>query len=289
MIKSLAALTGLPRSTKPGSKAGYSVPPGIRVYAVGDVHGRYDLFERMLEEVEADVGAYPAENVRLVLLGDLVDRGPQSAEVVERALQLCESSKSVHVLAGNHEEVFLRVLDGDVDSLRFFMKIGGRPTMMSYGITDREILTLKSRELVDLLIARVPPTHVDFLRGLEDVVRFGDVVFVHAGIRPGVPIDEQKLSDLRWIRSDFLDSRSNHGALVVHGHNIVDEVEDFPNRVGIDTGAFASGRLSILVLEGSTRRVLTVEGPDDPQWAASIAPEPAETLAGRMKRLIKRS
>lgn len=284
MRKSLAALTGSPRS----AKSGFCVPPGMRVYAVGDVHGRYDLFEAMLEQVEADVGDHPPENVRLVLLGDLVDRGPESARVVERARQLCQSSDSVRTLMGNHEEVFLRVLEGDAESLRFFLKIGGRPTLMSYGITDREILTLKSRDLIDLLLTRVPPEHIEFLRGLENVIRYGDVVFVHAGVRPGVPIDEQKLSDLRWIRSEFLNSRSNHGALVVHGHNIVDEVEDHPNRIGIDTGAFATGRLTVLVMEGESRRFMTVEGPADPQWAAAIAPEPAETLANKVKRMIKR-
>lgn len=281
----LATLTGAPRSS---AKAGFAVPPGLRVYAVGDIHGRYDLFQQMLDAIEADVDSHPPDDVRLVLLGDLVDRGPQSAEVVQAARQLCESSDSVRVLMGNHEEVFLRVLDGDADSVRFFLKIGGGPTLMSYGITDREMLTLKSRDLVDLVIERVPRADADFLRGLENVVRYGDVVFVHAGVRPGVPIDEQKLADLRWIRGDFLNSRSAHGALVVHGHNISEEVEDHPNRVGIDTGACASGKLSILALEGTTRRVITIEGAPDPQWASAIAPAPSESLIQSVKRLIKR-
>lgn len=285
MKNALAALIGSPRST---GKAGYSAPPDLRIYAVGDVHGRFDLFERMLAAVEEDVGDFPPENVRLVLLGDLIDRGPESAQVVERARQLREASDSVRLLMGNHEEIFLQILEGEIESLPFFLKIGGRPTIMSYGITDREILTLKSRELVDLLIERVPPAHVELLRSMENVVRYGDVVFVHAGVRPGVPIDEQKLSDLRWIRSEFLSHRRSHGALIVHGHNVTETVEDHPNRIGIDTGAFATGRLSILALEGATRRFLTVEGEPDSQWAASIPTQSRETLAGMVKRMVKR-
>lgn len=234
-----------------------SVPAGMRVYAVGDIHGRLDLLDQLLFRIEADERARGTAQTQLIFLGDLVDRGPNSAGVVQRALELKQSGRPVRLLMGNHEEVFLKALGGSLEALRFFVKIGGRATILSYGFDETEYDRLDYDALLPELIARVPAEHVAFLKSFEDRIAIGDYLFVHAGIRPRVPIDEQSGGDLRWIRSEFLDFRGDHGAVVVHGHTITDAVEERSNRIGIDTGAFASGRLTALGLEGGERWYLS--------------------------------
>lgn len=229
------------------------VPDGVRVYAIGDIHGRLDLLDQLLFRVEADDRVRGGVSTQLIFLGDLVDRGPNSAGVVQRALELKQSGRAVRFLMGNHEEVFLKALGGSLEALRFFVKIGGRATILSYGFSTEEYDSLDYEALLEQLIARVPREHVDFLRSFEDRIAVGDYLFVHAGIRPRVPVEEQTGGDLRWIRSEFLDFRGSHGAIVVHGHTISEEVEERANRIGIDTGAFASGRLTALGLEAGER------------------------------------
>lgn len=229
------------------------VPDGLRIYAIGDIHGRLDLLDQLLFRIEADERVRGGARTQLVFLGDLIDRGPDSAGVVQRALELKQGGQSVRFLLGNHEEVFLKALAGSIEALRFFVKIGGRSTVLSYGFSEDEYASLDFDELLPALIERVPAAHVEFLKCFEDRIAIGDYLFVHAGIRPRVPLEEQTGGDLRWIRSDFLDFRGSHGSIVVHGHTICDEVEERPNRIGIDTGAFASGRLTALGLEGGQR------------------------------------
>jgi serine/threonine protein phosphatase 1 len=233
------------------------VPDGLRIYAIGDVHGRLDLLDALLFRIEADERSRGGAKTQLIFLGDLVDRGPQSAGVVQRALELKESGRSVRLLMGNHEEVFLKALGGSLEALRFFVKIGGRATILSYGFSEAEYDALDYDELSERLIERVPASHVSFMKSFEDQIAIGDYLFVHAGIRPRVPLKEQTGGDLRWIRSEFLDYRGSHGQIVVHGHTICDEVEERPNRIGIDTGAFASGRLTALALESGERWYLS--------------------------------
>lgn len=233
------------------------VPDGLRVYAIGDIHGRLDLLDQLLFRIDADERARGGARSQLIFLGDLVDRGPDSAGVVQRCLELKESGRAVRFLLGNHEEVFLKALDGSLESLRFFVKIGGRATILSYGFTEDEYNGLDFDKLLTRLIERVPATHVAFLRSFENQIAIGDYLFVHAGIRPRVPLDEQSGGDLRWIRSEFLDYRGSHGPVVVHGHTICDDVQEKSNRIGIDTGAFASGRLTALGLEGGQRWYLS--------------------------------
>ena len=233
------------------------VPDGVRVYAIGDIHGRLDLLDQLLFRIDADERARGGAQSQLVFLGDLVDRGPNSAGVVQRALEIQQSGRPVRFLMGNHEEVFLKALRGSVEALRFFVKIGGRATILSYGIDEAVYDGLEYDELLRELVARVPQAHVQFLRGFEDRIAVGDYLFVHAGIRPRVPLEEQTGGDLRWIRNEFLDFRGTHGAVVVHGHTITDDVDERPNRIGIDTGAFASGRLTALGLEGGERWYLS--------------------------------
>jgi serine/threonine protein phosphatase 1 len=246
----------LRRAIEPAPPAA-RVPDGLRVYAVGDIHGRLDLLDQLLFRIDADERTRGGARTQLIFLGDLVDRGPQSAGVVQRALELKQSGRPVRFLMGNHEEVFLKALKGSLEALRFFVKIGGRSTILSYGFSEQEYDALDYDDLLAALIERVPAEHVAFLDGFEDRITIGDYLFVHAGIRPRIPVEEQTGGDLRWIRSEFLDFRGSHGPIVVHGHTISDEVEERSNRIGIDTGAFASGRLTALGLEGGERWYLS--------------------------------
>ncbi|MFD1611686.1 metallophosphoesterase family protein [Sphingomonas tabacisoli] len=246
----------LRRAIEP-AQATARVPDGVRVYAIGDIHGRLDLLDQLLFRIDADERARGPARSEIIFLGDLVDRGPNSAGVVQRALELKRSGRPVRLLMGNHEEVFLKALKGSLEALKFFVKIGGRATILSYGFDESEYERLDYEELLPALIDRVPAEHVAFLESLENQIAIGDYLFVHAGIRPRVPFDQQVGGDLRWIRSDFLDFRGDHGAVIVHGHTITDDVEERPNRIGIDTGAFASGRLTALGLEAGERWYLS--------------------------------
>lgn len=230
-----------------------AIPPGERVYAIGDVHGRLDLLTGLLSRIDRDESARGAAATRFIFLGDLVDRGPQSAAVVDHVLTRDWAGRPVDVLQGNHEEVFLVALNGDLEAMRFWLRIGGADTMASYG-TPRDLLDHgAAADITADFIPRVPNTHLAFLHRLGDAVAIGGYHFVHAGIRPGVPLDRQKPEDLRWIRERFLDDKRQHGAMIVHGHSIALEVEQLPNRIGIDTGAFHTGRLTAIGLEGEDR------------------------------------
>ncbi|MDT0574628.1 metallophosphoesterase family protein [Croceicoccus sp. F390] len=231
------------------------VPDGQRVYAIGDVHGRLDLFRKMINAIEADNHARSPAEVTVILLGDLIDRGPDSAGVIRLARQWSER-RDVRLLLGNHEEMFLGAL-ASPDLLRHFLRIGGRETVESYGLPNAAF-DLPADEICDMLVELVPPSDIAFLEAMEDQIRIGDYLFVHAGIRPGVTPEQQETGDLRWIREPFLSHRQPHGFCVVHGHTISDEVEqvpsaDHPYRIGIDTGAYATGRLTAIGLQGSDR------------------------------------
>jgi serine/threonine protein phosphatase 1 len=244
----------------PPPPASFSIPAGQRVYAIGDIHGRDDLFAELIALIRADNAALGPARVSLILLGDLVDRGPRSAEVVERALGLRGEFDELRLLIGNHEECFLAALTGDVRRLRYFMRIGGEATVQSYWKGDTNLADATFEEVAEQLPPMVPQAHVDFLGNGEDVIAIGDYVFVHAGIRPGVPLERQALADLRWIRDEFLGDARDHGVMVVHGHTIQDEVDECPNRIGIDTGAYKSGVLTAIALEGTDRRYLQTAG-----------------------------
>lgn len=233
------------------------VPPGRRVYAIGDIHGRLDLIDTLLDAVVADHNGRDAAEVLIVFLGDLVDRGPDSCGVVDRLIAFSRGPFDCRFLMGNHEEVFLKALTGDMRALKFLLRIGGRATILSYGISEDEYQGLDFEQLSAVLQQRVPAAHIAFLRGFEQAIEVGDYLFVHAGIRPGVELEAQKASDLRWIREDFLDHRDSFGKMVVHGHSITEEVDSRANRIGIDTGAYQSGRLTAVGLEGADRWFLS--------------------------------
>lgn len=234
-----------------------AVPPGLLVYAIGDIHGRDDLFSELLDRIEADRGRRPHDMCVLILLGDLVDRGPSSDRVVERALGLSAPFDRVHHLIGNHEECMLAALTGDVRALRYFYRIGGESTIRSYLKDDELLAQMSFEELAQAFPPAVPQSHIDYLGRGEDMVRYGNYIFVHAGVRPGTPLERQKTSDLRWIREEFLSDTSDHGAMVVHGHTISDDVQLGCNRIGIDTGAYASGCLTAVVLQGKEQSFLS--------------------------------
>jgi serine/threonine protein phosphatase 1 len=226
---------------------------GARAYAIGDIHGRLDLLNNLLDRIEQDIRARePRRNV-IVFLGDYVDRGPESAGVIERLRTFRPEHAEAVFLAGNHEEFFLRILHGDTHSLAQWLKFGGAECVESYGIEVPQLLRLPRSEALRLLQASVPAAHVEFLYGLEDSYGFGQYLFVHAGIRPGIALEEQKRSDLRWIRDPFLSFDGSHGCVVVHGHTIVEEVQERRNRIGIDTGAYRSGLLTAVAIEDDRR------------------------------------
>ena len=231
-----------------------AVPAGQRIYAVGDIHGRRDLFEALVAAIDADDEASLPAETTVVLLGDLVDRGPESAGVIALARQW-QDRRRVRILGGNHGEMFLRGFD-EIEVFRHFLRHGGRETVLSYGIDRAQFLQATMEEAQQLMRDTVPSEDITYLASFEDMVTIGDYVFVHAGIDPRVPLDEQRGRDLRWIREPFLSHPGSHGPVVVHGHTICDAPEDCGNRIGIDTGAFMSGRLTALVLEGTVRRYI---------------------------------
>lgn len=234
-----------------------SVGDGQRYYAIGDIHGRLDLFDRLLDRIAADSKERGEAESQLVLLGDLVDRGPDSAGVVQRAMELAAAGANIRFIKGNHEEVFIEAARGDSQSTRFLSRVGGRETVLSYGLSAEAYDKLSFEELADWMLNNVPRDHVDFLDGFEDMIEAGDYVFVHAGIKPKVALANQQPEDLRWIREAFLSWRQPHEKVVIHGHTIMLEVDEHPNRIGIDTGAYNSGRLTAIGLEGTQRWYLS--------------------------------
>lgn len=234
-------------------------PSGVadaRAYAIGDIHGRLDLLRDLIDRIDADRRARPCARDYIVFLGDLIDRGPDSAGVID--FLLAERDRLPHpiFIMGNHEEMLLRILDGDVGQFRDWIQYGGYECAQSYGVEVGKLSALDDADGAALLRKAVPDAHRAFIRDFADSFQFGDYLFVHAGIRPGVAIREQKVEDLRWIRQGFLDSSANHRVIVVHGHTISDGPDEQANRIGIDTGAYTSGILTALCIDGTERTYL---------------------------------
>ena len=238
----------------------HSLPEGHRVYAIGDIHGRLDLFTALLAQIDDDDARRAPMKTTLVFIGDLIDRGPQSAGVVAKVRAL-RAERDVRVIAGNHEEMFLRALEDD-DVMRAFLRYGGRETFMSYGLDEAAIRDMTFAELRSAIFEAIPPEDLAFFRSLEAVFCIGDYAFVHAGIRPGLGLEDQSSNDLRWIREPFLSDQRDHGVMVVHGHSITDAPDVQSNRIGIDTGAYLTGRLTALALEGGDRWFLVAYSPE---------------------------
>ena len=227
------------------------LPEGIRVYAFGDIHGRSDLLKEMFTVIDADIARNPVSRPIEVFLGDYIDRGPNSARTLDLLIQRSLYRETVF-LKGNHEAYFLEVLR-DPTKLEDWRQFGGLQTLMSYGI--RPTLSPNTAEQTDLiraLIEVMPGNHLKFLLSLKPSFLCGDFFFVHAGVRPGIPLKEQQEADLLWIRNEFLDSHENFGKFIVHGHTPVRQPDIRPNRINIDTGAYATGNLTLLTIQGSS-------------------------------------
>ncbi len=235
---------------KPPSVA---LPPGLSVYAIGDVHGCLDLLDRLIASIHDDAEARGIRNPTIIFTGDLIDRGPSSAAVVTRLHELKAARPETRFLMGNHEEIFLAALDGDARALRAFCRIGGRETAISYGIEPESYERMDYDEIHGALVAAVPDCHRRFLASFEDMVVLGDYAFVHAGIHPERALDAQRPEDLRWIRDRFLDHRGPLEKTIVHGHTAATDVEWRPHRIGVDTGAYKTGRLTAVGLRDEER------------------------------------
>jgi serine/threonine protein phosphatase 1 len=235
---------------------------GERIYAIGDIHGRSDLLGAMLARIDEDLAARAHPRPRLVFLGDYVDRGPDSRGVIDTLVGLEAGPVATSFLLGNHDACALAFLDDpEWFDQRFHWldpTMGGLATVESYGVPDPlgdDIRVSHAR-----FAQAMPEEHRAFLDRCALALPIGDYLFVHAGIRPGLPLEAQQREDLIWIREPFLSSRADHGSKVVHGHTIVPYVEHHPNRIAIDTGAVKTGVLSCVVLEGKEVAVLAAEG-----------------------------
>jgi len=230
---------------------------GERIYAIGDIHGRYDLLRALLDRIgEHSEALPPAQSLHIVFLGDLVDRGPDSAKVVEFLYDLEQRTDQVIVLMGNHEEAMVQSIDGDASVLQRWLGVGGAETLQSYGLrlpSQRD----DWRQYIRYLQSSLPAQQMRWLRNLPLTAQSGDYFFCHAGIRPGVPLSRQARSDLLWIRDDFVDDAAEHGAVIVHGHTIERSVTMRPNRIGIDTGAYCHGVLTALYLEDERQEIIS--------------------------------
>ena len=251
-----------------GDNRAAAVPAGRRVYAVGDIHGRADLLDDLMRQIDADLAGGDGVTIQplLIFLGDYVDRGRDSRGVIERLLRLAEGWPDTGFLRGNHEQAMLDFLDG-AEAGRQWLRFGGRATLASYGVdadfnADDAAAIAYARQMLDQAL---PAAHRRFLHGLGLSVTVGDYFFAHAGIRPGIALAAQAADDLIWIREPFLSSSRDHGKVVVHGHSIHYQPEQRGNRIGIDTGAFATGRLTCLVLQESQQRFLVTNGPGEPR------------------------
>lgn len=234
-----------------------AVPVGERLYAIGDVHGRLDLLDVLLEQIRLDSARRKGDAAtRLVLLGDLIDRGPHSAQVVRRVMAGCDWAATT-TLMGNHELAMIEALDGDRDMLRLWLAQGGVEALASWGVDNKVLEAGSEAETIAVASAAVPAAERAWIANRPLSFARGDYLFVHAGIRPGVPLDRQSRRDLLWIRDPFLLSARDHGVVVVHGHTVSQDVEDRGNRIGIDTGAYATGRLTALGIEGDGRWTLS--------------------------------
>lgn len=254
------------------------LPDGERIYAIGDIHGRLDLFERLVASIRADNESRGAAKVRLILLGDIVDRGPDSAPLTARCMDLTRKSDRFIVLKGNHEAMMVDAIRGNFVALDLWLNHGGDAALRSFGVDAPLVAAGSSPELLRAARECVPADVLAWASALPLTRRAGDYLFVHAGIRPGVALDSQQIEDLIWIRKDFLESDADHAFTVVHGHSVTDEgVVTRPNRIGIDTGAYRTGVLTALGLEADRRWTVATTAPADEPDAAM--PLPGQDMA----------
>ena len=234
-------------------------PEGQRAYIIGDVHGCLNELVTLLKLIKADISASQPAETYIVFLGDLIDRGPSSAHVLELLRKYKPAYATPIFLKGNHEELFSKILEGRIDLLESWFRFGGRECARSYGVDNLGAIFLHPEQIIDQLIEKVPDSHVEFQKSFIPMFEFGDYVCVHAGIRPKTKLVDQVEKDLLWIREPFLSHNKLHEKVVVHGHTIVDEPEFLPNRIAMDTGAYKSGVLACLRVEGEKTSTITTK------------------------------
>lgn len=235
-----------------------STPDGMRIYAIGDVHGCDAMLATVHDKIGSDLAARPARDHRVIHVGDYIDRGHDSAAVIAKLAAMMDADPRVLCLRGNHDQLMLDFLTDPVGAGSDWLRNGGGKTLANYGVagSERAASGNDMRLLAEALAERLPDRHRAFLEGLDYSMRLGDFAFCHAGIRPGVPFDLQEPEDLMWIRDEFLFDPRDHGFVVVHGHTPAKEPEVRPNRINIDTGAVYGGRLTCLALERTAYRFL---------------------------------
>lgn len=227
----------------------------MRVYAVGDIHGRIDLLELLLDKIDRDIAARPGPRPVHIFLGDYVDRGPGSREVLQRLIDRSRSNETV-TLKGNHETFPLEFLKRPA-VLAEWRNFGGLQMLLSYGLQPSMNPDMAEQiELAQKFREVLPPSHLTLLATMPHSFTLGDFFFVHAGVKPGVPLEKQAEEHLLWIKQEFLLSDDDHGKMIVHGHTPVAEPDFHPNRINIDTGAYATGKLTCLVIEGDHTVIL---------------------------------
>jgi serine/threonine protein phosphatase 1 len=227
-----------------------------RAYVIGDIHGRSDLLDRMVNQISRDLDANPVHDCVAVTIGDYIDRGPESRGVLDRLAHNPFPTRFV-ALKGNHEAMFETFLS-DPSIAEQWRRLGGLETLHSYGIPVTELMVGKNYEQASKALRNaVPEEHLKFLASLKTSMTVGRYFLCHAGVRPGIPLERQSDEDLLWIRDEFLNSKADFGKIIVHGHTPTERAEVLPNRINIDTGAFATGRLTCVVLENSELRFLS--------------------------------
>ena len=235
------------------------LPSGQRIYAIGDIHGCHAQLVGLLERIRRDVAAKPRADVTLIYLGDYIDRGPRSAEVVTQALIDVPWARRTIRIKGNHEVMLDRFLMEPAYGAAW-RQFGGLTTLGSYGVDLKAFQLGQDLERASNALARaMPSTHHAFMRSLVYSYEAGDYYFCHAGVRPGVALEQQQPADLCWIRQEFLSSEQDFGLIIVHGHTPVESPEVHSNRVNVDTGAYATGVLSCAVLEGSSIDFISID------------------------------
>ncbi|HVI32519.1 metallophosphoesterase family protein [Phenylobacterium sp.] len=267
-----------PKRSWTGAAAGRS--EGRRIYAVGDVHGCYDLLIGLLARLGEDAADGPAPT--LILLGDYVDRGPDSARVLEALCLLkARAPFGVCMLKGNHEEALLTFLDAPADGAPW-IAFGGAATLLSYGVEPPTPASPSQAYVAarDELLRRMPASHLRLLQTLDLMALVGDYAFVHAGVAPGEPLRRQSARDLLWIRREFLEARGPFEKVIVHGHTWEDDRPVVtPARIGLDTGAYETGVLGAMRFEDASRAWLQVRDPERPRWLRPGAPRPWTPVA----------
>ena len=239
----------------PVEKVKPRIPGGTRIYAIGDVHGRADLLHALFARIDASLKAYPIKQSVQVLLGDYIDRGPDSREVIDALIARRRQHPMVY-LKGNHESYAVQFLS-DPSVLSEWMQAGGINTLLSYGVKPSTRDDPKQlQDVAQAFRQALPESHRQFMQNLKLSFTCGDFFFTHAGVRPGIPLREQREQDLLWIREDFLLHEEDFGKIIVHGHTPAKEPDIRPNRINIDTGAYATGRLTCLVLQGDRMAII---------------------------------